>query len=432
MSAHRQGWCPGALRPMESGDGLIVRLRIIGGTLTPNLARALAHCAEDCGNGLIDLSARGNLQLRGVTEEGLPELQRRLDALGLLDDDPDIEAIRNILVSPLSGIDLAALCDARHIAHALDRKLRTDTRLRALPGKFLFLIDDGSGLPLPLEIADIGFVATTTALGPRFTVHLGSVPASQCAIGDVSAFAGRASQVFLDLRQGDERRMRDVVRRLGIETLAKQAGLSAPIENPERATTSHRLGLHTIGNMQALGIGIAFGRLNAQKLGVLADVAVAARGELRLSPWRAIFLVAERIDDALQGRLRRAGFILDDESPVRAVAACPGKPACLHGASDTQQDALRLAPLAHGLADHGIALHVSGCAKGCAHAAQAPVTLVGGDDGYTIVLDGRASDILQLRNLSLPMIESLLPRLAAVPPADRPAFLQTLLCEAQQ
>ncbi len=432
MSAHRQGWCPGALRPMESGDGLIVRLRIIGGALTPDLARGLAQCAEDCGNGLIDLSARGNLQLRGVTQEALPQLHARLDALRLLDDDPDVEAIRNILISPLAGVDPSTLCDARHIAHALDQKLRTDPRLRSLPGKFLFLIDGGDCLPLPLEKADVGFAADATTAEPHFIAYLGGIPAGLCAIGDECEIATRAGHAFLDLRQGDERRMRDLVRRLGIELLAKHTGLSPPVVNNERTGASHILGLHTLGDRQALGIGVPLGRLDAQKLRLLADMAEAAHGELRLSPWRAIFLIAGRIDAAFQNRLRRAGFILEDDAPIRAIAACSGKPACLHGVVEAQQDALRLAPLSRGLADHGIALHVSGCTKGCAHAARAPVALVGCDDGYTLVLDGSASDIPQLGRLSLPMIESLLPRLAVLPPADRPAFLRSLLCEAQQ
>jgi precorrin-3B synthase len=431
-AAHRQGWCPGALRPMESGDGLIVRLRIIGGAMASDLARALAQCAEDFGNRQIDLSSRGNLQLRGVTQERLPELHARLDALGLLDEDPDVEAIRNILVSPLSGVDPSALCDVRPIARALDEKLRADARLRSLPGKSLFLIGDGGSLPLSPETADVGFVATATAQGPCFIAYLGGTPAGQCEIGDASDITIRASHAFLDLRQGDERRMRDLVGRLGTETLAKHAGLSPLVMNSERVTASHILGLHQIGDRQALGIGIAFGRLDAQKLRLLADMAEAVRGELRLSPWRAIFLLAETIDATLQDSLCHGGFILDDEAPARAVAACSGKPACLHGAVDAQQDALRLAPLAHGLTDYGVGLHISGCAKGCAHAAQAPVTLVGHDDGYTIILDGRAGDTPQLGNLSISMIESLLPRLAALSPAERPAFLQTLLCEASQ
>ena len=67
-----KGWCPGALRPMQSGDGLVVRIRPPMGRLTPQQAQAIAKAAETHGNGIIDLSARANLQLRGVTEASHP------------------------------------------------------------------------------------------------------------------------------------------------------------------------------------------------------------------------------------------------------------------------------------------------------------------------------------------------------------------------
>jgi precorrin-3B synthase len=103
MSA-RVGWCPGALRPMESGDGWLVRLRLTAGVLSLDRARAIAALARRHGNGLIDLSSRANLQLRGVTEASLALLTAELDALGLLDADADAEAVRNVVVSPLAGL----------------------------------------------------------------------------------------------------------------------------------------------------------------------------------------------------------------------------------------------------------------------------------------------------------------------------------------
>ena len=64
-----KGWCPSALRPMLSGDGLVVRLRPRGGRLSAAQAVGIAALAKRCGNGLIDLTGRANLQIRGVREE---------------------------------------------------------------------------------------------------------------------------------------------------------------------------------------------------------------------------------------------------------------------------------------------------------------------------------------------------------------------------
>lgn len=95
-----RGWCPGALRPMASGDGLVVRLRLPAGRLSSGTAHAIADLSRRYGNGLIDLSARANLQLRGVRPEAHPPLIAVLQALALLDPTPEAEARRNILVTP--------------------------------------------------------------------------------------------------------------------------------------------------------------------------------------------------------------------------------------------------------------------------------------------------------------------------------------------
>lgn len=59
-----KGWCPGALRPMLSGDGLVVRVRPHGGRLAATQAAGIAELAARHGNGLIDVTSRANLQVR--------------------------------------------------------------------------------------------------------------------------------------------------------------------------------------------------------------------------------------------------------------------------------------------------------------------------------------------------------------------------------
>src|SRR5262249_15181470 len=95
-----KGWCPSALRPMLSGDGLVVRLRPRGGRLSAIQATGIAELALRYGNGLIDLTGRANLQIRGVREEGHGALVAGLARLGLVDDDQAMEARRNIIVAP--------------------------------------------------------------------------------------------------------------------------------------------------------------------------------------------------------------------------------------------------------------------------------------------------------------------------------------------
>src|SRR5579872_6618123 len=109
--SYRKGWCPGALRPMETGDGLIARVRAPQARLSLDQALALAAAAMACGNGLIALSARANLHLRGLSERTLPELHARLDEAGLIDADPEVERLRNIVSSPIDDLDPDAAFD---------------------------------------------------------------------------------------------------------------------------------------------------------------------------------------------------------------------------------------------------------------------------------------------------------------------------------
>ncbi len=64
----KRGWCPDVLRPMPTGDGLLVRLHPPLGGLTAGQLQAVATTARSCGNGLLDVSSRGNLQIRGICE----------------------------------------------------------------------------------------------------------------------------------------------------------------------------------------------------------------------------------------------------------------------------------------------------------------------------------------------------------------------------
>src|SRR5690606_25527214 len=100
MRGQVKGWCPGALRPMETGDGLVVRVRPHGSRLTAAQALALADLAQDYGSGLIDLGTRAHLQLRGMRADSLSALHAALSDLGLLDPDAQAEARRNILTTP--------------------------------------------------------------------------------------------------------------------------------------------------------------------------------------------------------------------------------------------------------------------------------------------------------------------------------------------
>jgi precorrin-3B synthase len=203
VSALRKGWCPSVLRPMASGDGLIVRVSIKDGRVSPALARALATLSRRFGNGLLDLSARANLQLRGASDASLLPLQQELRALGVVETDSEPTATRNILVSPLADIDPQAIIDIRPCVRALRERLAHEPIVHQLPQKFGFVVDDGGTLSLADEKTDVSFLARRSSGEPRFLICLAGQIAGECAIDEVADVGLRIAHAFLQL--SDER-----------------------------------------------------------------------------------------------------------------------------------------------------------------------------------------------------------------------------------
>ncbi|WP_198016958.1 MULTISPECIES: nitrite reductase [Nocardioides] len=150
--------CPGALRPWSASDGMLVRLRLIGGWVSAESLRALAGVAGEYGDGRVHLTSRANLQVRALPSSGCgldPAVLAAIEATGLLPTRSH-ELVRNVMVSPQSGL-AEGRADLRVVAADLDARLCADPELAALPGRFLFVLDDGRG-DLLTRGCDLGLV----------------------------------------------------------------------------------------------------------------------------------------------------------------------------------------------------------------------------------------------------------------------------------
>jgi precorrin-3B synthase len=396
----RKGWCPGARRPMQAKDGLLVRLRIGGSVVSAVTLRGLAQAGRAHGNGLFDLSARANLQMRGIRGESLPLLVETLHGLGLLDQNAAAEAVRNVLVSPLAGLD--GRSDAPSAAKALEAALAANEDFHALPGKFGFLIDDGSALSLGPVPADVRFDWS----GGRqpFAIGIGgnaneAIFLGRCGGDDIPDIASRLARAFLRLSTQmaePPRRMRGLIESCGAGAIAELAGLRAgPPRTSGVIEEPCPVGLLRFNERSCFGVGVAFGRLDATMLDATARAAeIFGTGEIRLTPWRALILphVQEQQADAMRAYFTAHQFIVDCEDARLAIAACGGASTCERGTTDTRSDALALMPFAWRFRKTGVALHVSGCAKGCARQAATPLTLIAHAGRYDLVVDGTARD----------------------------------------
>ncbi|MGQ9371155.1 precorrin-3B synthase [Azospirillum sp. ST 5-10] len=385
----RRGACPGVLAPMAVGDGLLVRLRVPAGALPAAAARRVAALAAGHGNGLLELSHRGNLQIRGVRTASMPAVTEVLGALGLVAADAASEAVRNVLSAPAAGIDGQALLDVRPLALALDARLAADAGLHRLPPKFGFVIDGGGRAHLADSRADLRFDAVATPDGARFRVAAGgaladAVPLGLCAPDALVATAAAAATAFLELRSAlaePPRRMAGLVAACGAAGLRTRVAGLAPLDDPAPPVRPARAALGARPGW--LGVAFPFGRLTAAALDALAGLAEAhGTGELRLTPWRALLLPG--VGAAAADPARRLGAVLDDGDPRLRVSACSGAAGCDAGTTDTHADALALARTAPALLAAGAVAHLAGCGKGCAHPAPATVTLTAGDGRYDL------------------------------------------------
>ena len=431
IEVSRRGWCPGALAPMLSGDGYIFRLRLTNGALSFERARDFVGLARRFGNGAFDLSARGNLNLRGVPEARIADVQAELAALGLLDADAKAEAVRNVVPSPLAGFDPSAPLDARPLVAALEALLTREKIFQNLPPKFGFSIDGGGALPLDGVATDIDFTALPGD-APRLAVALGGVVAGTLAPADLGAAVEGLVRNFLELR-GEDRRMSALVARVGVTPMVENLSCIDPADDaralsllPARGEKARMrggggraasgpdyakiLGAHPCGAQSFVGAGLLFGRIDADALEALSREAEAfGAKELRLTAWRAILAVGLSAENAAQlsARLAPLGFLLDANDPRLAFAACAGAPACPSARADVRSVALALAP--HWRADAG-RVHVSACVKGCALHAMA-LTIVAGDDGFSLVEYGLARDEASAQGLDLAALQQRFDRL---------------------
>jgi len=366
-----KGWCPGGLRPMLSGDGLVVRVRPFGGRLEAPQITGLAELAGQYGNGLIDVTSRANLQIRGVSQEGHRPLIDGLARLALLDPDPDAEARRNILVTPFWRAGDATQSLAAELEEALE-----DSRL-ALPTKFGFAIDDGTSRVLTGNSADIRIERDRT--GQLLVRADGAKLGRSVARGEAVSTALALASWFLVSggATGGRGRMTPHI----TSGAALPQSLRGETE-PAPVMAASRPGQYPQGAM----VGVAFGQMLHTTLQQFAGCGHA----LRMTPWRMVLSEGKREMPSAPG------LITEPFDPALRVIACSGAPRCREAHADTRALAAALAPRIG--AD--TRLHVSGCGKGCAHSGTAAVTLVATRAGFDLVRDGSIRDEPVLRGLN--------------------------------
>ena len=437
----RRGACPALSAPMLTGDGLLVRLATAGEAFQPAAALALCEAADRHGNGLVEITARGNFQIRGLTADSAAALASDIAALelGLRDGVP-------VETNPLAGLDPTATANAAPLARAIREAVDgTDLAARLAP-KVSVVVDGGGMNGLSALSADVRITAVRNGKAEAWLISTGSDASAATPLGIAvnDAAAQAATLAILDVlaAKGSSARARDLAAAEfdGLSaSLVSQRSLAPPSVLPDISPSGGEIGYRmdvrrspaaqsrlraggrpisplegersgrTEGGTSAepmandgpiplsdgrfaLCVALPFGSIRAIELTEFLDEARQHATELRFAPGRAALLLcnSEAAALAIRDIAEKAGLITSASDPRARIFACPGSTGCASGHIAAREIAAAVARELGDSEDADFQLHISGCPKGCAHPAPASLTLVGTEHGPLVVENGAA------------------------------------------
>jgi precorrin-3B synthase len=391
---YRRGACPGLSAPMLTGDGLLVRLTPSGATIALDAFGALCAAARQHGNGIIEITSRGNIQFRGLSAASAPAFAAAVGSFGI-----EVSDGIPVLPNPLSGLDVNEILDAGALARTLRTALAAAAFSAHLAPKVSVVVDGGGSLHLDDIVADIRLRAVELHGGPYLHIALGGDAATAVAIGAVPLM--RAVDCVLGLlaslaATGPQARMRDAIQAdspAGFKSAVADLVIDEP--PPTVRAIVEPIGIHPLrSGAVALGVGLQFGHSRSEALTDLIDAAGSTGADgVRTAPGRALLVTGIPSTNArrFSADAERLGFIVNPDDPRRKVIACAGAPICASGEIPARAIAPEIARRMGALLQTGDVVHISGCPKGCAHPGPAFISVYGRDDVCDVHVDGALS-----------------------------------------
>ncbi|WP_246373881.1 precorrin-3B synthase [Tunturiibacter gelidiferens] len=394
-----ESFCPGILHAVQAKDGLLTRIRVPGGMITPSQLTAVAELSASFADGNVDITSRSNIQLRGIQTKDLSSLVHGLELAGFIPS-PLHDRVRNIVASPFAGLGFGEILDTQAFVRELDRRLVADQVMAGLPPKFSFAID-GGGPWFGRDRDDLAIRAVNVDNTPLFHLAIG---------GTLSGFGVRVDRA-VDCILESARMCVEISKELEMPARGKRiASVPRAVNRLLDALSGFLVtcpfpdGSSDVGDMP-VGISpcervgfvnlvpsVPLGRLTAEQTLSIASIAKRWDGDIRLAPWRGVVFgsVPESSISQITATLAAVGLSSDGKDGYRGVAACAGSTGCDASLADVRRDASLLARrLAGRCAQPGWTVNISGCEKQCAMRSGATAELIASSSGYSLRINGQ-------------------------------------------
>ncbi|WP_162893146.1 nitrite/sulfite reductase [Microbacterium halotolerans] len=398
------------LEPHELEDEyFMLRIRIDGGRLSTEQLRVIGEISTEFARGSADLTDRQNVQLHWVRVEDVPEIWRRLEAVGLSTTEACGDVPRVILGSPVAGIAADELIDPTPQIDEIAERFIGDESLSNLPRKYKTAITGHPSQDVVHEINDCAFVAVEhPELGIGYDLWVAGALSTVPRLGErVGTFVAPervaevwhgVTRVFRDYgyrRLRNKARLKFLLADWGVERfreVLETEYLDAPLPDGPAAPRPSGLGDHVGVHRQKDGrffVGAAptVGRVSGETLTALADLAEAhGSHRVRTTPYQKLLVldVAEDEVESLVAGLDGLGLSARPSLFRRGTIACTGIEYCKLAIVETKVNAAEaIAQLEERLGElepeigQPITLHVNGCPNSCARIQIADIGLKG-------------------------------------------------------
>jgi len=383
----------------------MLRVRIDGGQLTVNQLRTIADISTTYARDTADITDRQNIQLHWVRIEDVPEIWKRLEAVGLQTQEACGDCPRVIIGSPVAGIAADEIIDPTPAIREIARRYIGSKEFSNLPRKYKTALTGHPSFDVAPEVNDVAFVGVVhPEHGPGFDLWVGGglstnpmlaqrlgawVPLEEVAEawwGVTSIFRDygyrrlrhRARLKFLVADWGTER-FREV---LETEYLKRKLIDGPAPEAP--AVPGDHVGVHRQKDGRYyVGLAPVAGRVTGTQLGKFADNAAEhGSNRIRTTPFQKLLVldVEESRVEPLISALADIGLLARPSPWRQHTMACTGIEYCKLAIVETKARAAWLVEELERRVpelDVPITVNINGCPNSCARIQVADIGLKG-------------------------------------------------------